>query len=68
MWCAQTHLEPDADGGLETPRTLALATGALALVLDGATEVEGRADVVDGAEVVDGAADVLGCATETPES
>jgi hypothetical protein len=66
MWCAQTYLVFESEGGVLTPYTLAAGSGAelddgLTDVVDGFTEeVDGLAVVVEGfAEVVEGATDVV---------
>jgi hypothetical protein len=66
MWCAQTYLVLELDGGVLTPTTLAEARGAV--VLDGTADVEGLTEVVDGlTEVVDGLTEVLEGFTEELE-
>jgi len=66
MWCAQTYLVLELEGGVLTPTTLAEARGAV--VLEGTADVEGFAEVVDGlTEVLDGLSEVLEGFTEVVE-
>lgn len=58
MWCAQTHLVPEADGGLLTPICEAEGKDATEVVALGFTDVlEGAVVLVAIAEVAGGGPD-----------